>query len=63
MVRAWSRDIGQWSNASPERVYNRQAGAGGYHYAQQFIVGPNFTSVYNMSLRGAKKIKGQDFPP
>ncbi|OYU96678.1 MAG: hypothetical protein CFE45_19115, partial [Burkholderiales bacterium PBB5] len=43
--------------------YNRQAGAGGYHYAQQFFVGPNFTSVYNMSLRGAKKIKGQDFPP
>ena len=43
--------------------YNRQAGAGGYHYAQLFSVGSNFSSVYNMSLRGAKKIKGQGFPP
>jgi len=43
--------------------YNRQAGAGGYQYGQKFFVGPNFTSVYNMSLRGAKKIKNQDFPP
>jgi hypothetical protein len=43
--------------------YNRQAGADGNHYASKFWVGPAFTSNYNMSLRGAKKIKGQDFPP
>jgi hypothetical protein len=43
--------------------YNRQAGAGGYHYAQRFFVGPAFTSVYNMSLLGATRIKGQDFAP
>lgn len=41
--------------------YNRQAGADGHHYADKFWVGPNFTSVYNVSLRGAKKIKGQNF--
>ncbi|WP_310461396.1 DUF4157 domain-containing protein [Sphaerotilus sp.] len=43
--------------------YNRQAGADGSHYADKFWVGPAFTSNYNMSLRAAKKIKGQDFPP
>ncbi|KAA9347819.1 eCIS core domain-containing protein [Larkinella humicola] len=41
--------------------YNRQAGADGHHYADKFYVGPNFTSVYNNSIAGAKKIKGQAF--
>ena len=41
--------------------YNRQAGADGHHYADRFYVGPNFTSQYNNSGVGAKKIKGQLF--
>ncbi len=41
--------------------YNRQAGADGFQYRQKFFVGPNFTSTYNNSIRGSKKIKGQLF--
>ncbi|QDK82125.1 DUF4157 domain-containing protein [Spirosoma sp. KCTC 42546] len=41
--------------------YNRQAGADGHHYADKFYVGPNFTSQYNNSGVGAKKLKGQLF--
>lgn len=45
--------------------YNRQAGAsvGGtrFTYAQKFEVSPTFSSTYNNSPIGAKKIKGQLF--
>lgn len=42
--------------------YNRQAQADGFHYNQDdFKVGKDFVSVYNNSVRGSKKIKGQNF--
>ncbi len=41
--------------------YNRQAGADGHRYEDKPFVGPNFISIYNNSVKGAKKIKGKKF--
>jgi len=40
---------------------NRSKQANGYQYAHAFFVQPNFSSLYNNSLLGSRKIKNQSF--